>query len=181
MIFSCLSNCTNCKSINNTHSKTTLGKLLEMFSEITSSPVTYFWFIRCSVSLLVVLLLTYVFVVVLFHGIKPAHHLFRMNNVTWLLAISLNISATLLRVYMYRSTLYSGCICTDPHFTQAEDLNYNILFIISLLSLWSEIFLLRTGNLTTHFWPSALCIAIFVVITSMINNIMYQQCITYNV
>ena len=57
----------------------TLGKLLEMFSEIASSHVTYFWFITCSVSLPVVLLLNYVFVVVLFHNIKPAqHHIFRM-------------------------------------------------------------------------------------------------------
>ena len=61
----------------------TLGKLLEMFSEIASSHVTYFWFITCSVSLPLVLLLKYVFVVrfvaVLFHGIKPAqHHIFRM-------------------------------------------------------------------------------------------------------
>ena len=52
-----------------------------MFSEIASSVSTYFWFITCSVrvSMPVVLLLKYVFVVVLFHGIKPAqHHLFRM-------------------------------------------------------------------------------------------------------
>ena len=57
----------------------TLGKLMEMFSEIASSHVTYFWFITCSVSLPVVLLLKYLFVVVLFHGIKPAqHHIFRM-------------------------------------------------------------------------------------------------------
>ena len=58
----------------------TLGsKLLEMFSEMASSHVTYFWFITCSVSMSVVLLLKYVFVVVLFHGIKLAqHNLFRM-------------------------------------------------------------------------------------------------------
>ena len=55
-----------------------------MFSEIASSHVAYFWFITCSVSFPVVLLLAsyscyYVFVVVLFHGIKPAqHHIFRM-------------------------------------------------------------------------------------------------------
>ena len=67
----------------------TLGELLEMFSEIASSLVTYIF---------------------LFHGIKPAqHNLFRMiyvsttNNVTRLLTtrlltISLNMSATLLRV-----------------------------------------------------------------------------------
>ena len=32
-----------------------LGKLVEMFSEIASSDVTYFWFTTCSVSLPVVL------------------------------------------------------------------------------------------------------------------------------
>ena len=37
----------------------TLGKLLEMFSEIASSHVTYFWFTTCSVSLPVVLLWGY--------------------------------------------------------------------------------------------------------------------------
>ena len=63
------------------------GKLLEMFSEIASSHVTYFWFITCSVSLPVVLLLKYVFVVVLFHGINLHIIFFRMivstmNNVT---------------------------------------------------------------------------------------------------
>ena len=53
------------------------------------SHVTYFWFITCSVSLPVVLLPKYVFVVVLFHGIKPAqHHIYSddyvstTNNVT---------------------------------------------------------------------------------------------------
>ena len=65
-----------------------MGKLLEMFSEIASSHVTYLWFITCAVSLPVVMLHKYVFVVVLFHGIKPAqHNLLRMivsttNNVT---------------------------------------------------------------------------------------------------
>ena len=40
-------------------SYTTLGKLLEMFSEIASSHVTYFWFITCSVRLPVVMLLIF--------------------------------------------------------------------------------------------------------------------------
>ena len=64
----------------NTISYITLGKLPEMFSEIASSHVTYFWFNTCSVSLPVVLLFEYVFVVVLFHGIKPAQqHNFLMT------------------------------------------------------------------------------------------------------
>ena len=58
----------------------TLRKLLEMFSEIASSHVSYFWFITCSVSLPVVLLLKYVFVGALFHGIKHAQH-----NIFWMI------------------------------------------------------------------------------------------------
>ena len=69
----------------------TLGKLRKMFSELVSSLVICFWFITCSVSLSVVLLLKYLFVIVLFHCIKPAHHHFRMsmcrNNITKLLKI----------------------------------------------------------------------------------------------
>ena len=77
----------------------TMGKLLEMFSEIASSPATCFWFITCAVRLPVVLLLNIVRC-----SPVPRHltcttsscsddYVSTTNNVTRLLAISLHISS----------------------------------------------------------------------------------------
>ena len=120
---------------------TTLGKLLEMFSEIASSHVTYFWFITCSVSLPVVLLLKYVFVVVLFHGIKPAHHhIFRMIMcLQW---------TTLFTVLYYTSTfkslIYSDSFMQTPVYAHLHILvnEWTLIHLTILCWSWCAVLIL---------------------------------------